>query len=101
MPTPSYVLRLQYVDHDDETMLIQTNKDAPMFKLIRVSLKDGSVKELVPENPRHKLNWATVVANSRLVISYIEDVKVCTKLTYKCKTNYQCSKLFDCFYMLQ
>ncbi|EPB76746.1 peptidase, S9A/B/C family, catalytic domain protein [Ancylostoma ceylanicum] len=77
-PTPLFDkldAKYDYVDHDDESMLIQTNKDAPMFKLIRVSLKDGSVKELVPENPRHKLNWATVVAGNRLVLSYIEDVK--------------------------
>uniref|UniRef100_A0A158QK63 Prolyl endopeptidase n=1 Tax=Haemonchus placei TaxID=6290 RepID=A0A158QK63_HAEPC len=65
----------QYVDHDDDSMLIHTNHNAPMFKLIRVSLKDRSIKEVVPENPRHKLDWATPVAGDRLVLSYIEDVK--------------------------
>ncbi|CAJ0609456.1 unnamed protein product [Cylicocyclus nassatus] len=77
-PTPLFEkldAKYDYVDHDEETMLVLTNQDAPMFKLIRVSLKDGSVKEVVPENPRHKLNWAAVVAEDRLVVNYIEDVK--------------------------
>ncbi|KAK6766474.1 hypothetical protein RB195_026028 [Necator americanus] len=77
-PTPLFDkldAKYDYVDHDDETMLIHTNHNAPMFKLIRVSLKDKSVKELVPENPRHKMDWASPVAGDRLVICYIEDVK--------------------------
>ncbi|KAK6058703.1 peptidase, S9A family, beta-propeller domain protein [Cooperia oncophora] len=65
----------QYVDHDNDSMLILTDHDAPMFKLIRISLKDKSIKEVIPENPRHKLDWARPVANDRLVVSYIEDVK--------------------------
>ncbi|XGW33468.1 hypothetical protein V3C99_017691 [Haemonchus contortus] len=77
-PTPLFDkldAKYEYVDHDDDSMLIHTNHNAPMFKLIRVSLKDRSVKEVVPENPRHKLDWATPVAGDRLVLSYIEDVK--------------------------
>ncbi|KAK6058562.1 prolyl endopeptidase family protein [Cooperia oncophora] len=77
-PTPLFDkldAKYEYVDHDDDSMLIQTNHNAPMFKLIRISLKDKSIKEVIPENPRHKLNWATPVANDRLVVSYIEDVK--------------------------
>ncbi|VDO30509.1 unnamed protein product [Heligmosomoides polygyrus] len=56
-------------------MLILTNNKAPMFKLIRVSLKNGSIVEVVSENPRHRLDWAAPVANDRLILSYIEDVK--------------------------
>ncbi|KAJ1357871.1 hypothetical protein KIN20_016129 [Parelaphostrongylus tenuis] len=46
-----------------------------MFKLIRISLNDGSIKEIVPENPRHMLDWAAPVAGDRLILCYIEDVK--------------------------
>ncbi|KAK6059608.1 hypothetical protein COOONC_02757 [Cooperia oncophora] len=56
-------------------MLIYTNHNAPMFKLIRISLKDKSIKEVIPENPHHLLYSATPVANDRLVVIYIEDVK--------------------------
>ncbi|KHJ96595.1 peptidase, S9A/B/C family, catalytic domain protein, partial [Oesophagostomum dentatum] len=76
-PTPLYEeldAKYEYVDHDDKSMLLLSNKNAPMFKLIRVSLKENCVREVVPEN-RHKLNWATVVARDRLIICYIEDVK--------------------------
>uniref|UniRef100_A0A0K0D742 Prolyl endopeptidase n=1 Tax=Angiostrongylus cantonensis TaxID=6313 RepID=A0A0K0D742_ANGCA len=64
-----------YVDHDDNSMLIYTNYIAPMFKLIRVALNDGSTKEVVPENPHSMLYWAVPVAGDRLVLCYIEDVK--------------------------
>ncbi|WKY16741.1 hypothetical protein Q1695_001397 [Nippostrongylus brasiliensis] len=77
-PTPLFDkldAKYDYVDHDDESMLISTNHNAPMFKLIRVSLKDGSIKEVISEDPRRKLDWATPVANDRLIVSYIEDVK--------------------------
>lgn len=67
--------KYEYIDHDDESMLILTNNKAPMFKLIRVSLKNGSIVEVVSENPRHRLDWAAPVANDRLILSYIEDVK--------------------------
>ncbi|KHJ99899.1 peptidase, S9A/B/C family, catalytic domain protein, partial [Oesophagostomum dentatum] len=77
-PSPLYEeldAKYEYVDHDDESMLIQSNKDAPMFNLIRVSFSDRSIREVVSENLRHKLSWATVVAKDRLLICYIEDVK--------------------------
>ncbi|KIH65106.1 hypothetical protein ANCDUO_04575 [Ancylostoma duodenale] len=64
-----------YVDHDDESMLILTNRDAPMFKLIRISLKNSSVWDVVPENKQAVLESARSVAEDRLLIKYIEDVK--------------------------
>ncbi|EPB76911.1 hypothetical protein ANCCEY_04037 [Ancylostoma ceylanicum] len=64
-----------YVDHDDESMLIITNRDAPMFKLIRVSLKTGSVWDVVPENKQAVLDSARPVSKDRLLTTYIEDVK--------------------------
>ncbi|KJH40278.1 putative prolyl endopeptidase [Dictyocaulus viviparus] len=67
--------RYEYVDHDENSILIYTNYNAPMFKLVRVSLSDGLIKEVIPEHPRHKLDWAVPVAGDRLIICYIEDVK--------------------------
>ncbi|EYB82863.1 hypothetical protein Y032_0349g3207 [Ancylostoma ceylanicum] len=64
-----------YVDHDDESMLILTNQDAPMFKLIRISLSNGSVWDIVPENKQAVLESALSVAGNRLLLKYIEDVK--------------------------
>lgn len=52
-----------------------------MFKLIRVNLtkeyEDESEWEVViPEDPKRKLSWAAPVANNKLLLSYLEDVKV-------------------------
>ncbi|KIH65184.1 hypothetical protein ANCDUO_04498 [Ancylostoma duodenale] len=72
---------MEYVDHDDESMLIITNRDAPMFKLIRVSLKNGSVWDVVPENKQAVLDYAYCVAKDRLLITYLEDVKILASWT--------------------
>ncbi|EYC45993.1 hypothetical protein Y032_0411g954, partial [Ancylostoma ceylanicum] len=68
--------KYMYVDHDNDSMLILTNRDAPMFKLIRISLKDGSVSDVVPESKQAVLDYALPVAKDRLLIIYLEDVKV-------------------------
>ncbi|KAJ1357872.1 hypothetical protein KIN20_016129 [Parelaphostrongylus tenuis] len=78
IPTPLFEKldgKYKYIDHDDSSILVHTNHNAPMFKLIRISLNDGSIKEIVPENPRHMLDWAAPVAGDRLILCYIEDVK--------------------------
>ncbi|KAK6725900.1 hypothetical protein RB195_004304 [Necator americanus] len=65
----------QYVDHDKESMLILTNREAPNYKLIRVSLKNGSTWDVVPEHKQHRMESAFAAANNRLILTYIEDVK--------------------------
>ena len=66
-------------------MLLQTNKDAPMFRIIRVDLKDPSkVSEIIAEQPRNKLDWVTPLPGNRLLVAYLEDVKV----DFKKKLNY-------------
>ncbi|CAI4221525.1 unnamed protein product [Auanema sp. JU1783] len=68
--------RYDYVDHDDNTILFQTNKDAPMFKLVRVDLQNlKNVTEVVAEKKEHTLSWATPLPGNRLMLSYLEDVK--------------------------
>ncbi|VDK51843.1 unnamed protein product [Cylicostephanus goldi] len=60
-----------YIDNDDDTMIILTNKDAPNFKLIRISLKNRSISDLVPESKRRILDDAVAVAGQLLLVAYI------------------------------
>ncbi|ETN85081.1 peptidase, S9A family, beta-propeller domain protein [Necator americanus] len=64
-----------YIDHDEDSMLIMTNREAPKFKLIRISLKNGSVWDIVPEHKHHRMESAFAAANNYLFLTYIEDVK--------------------------
>ncbi|CAJ0608720.1 unnamed protein product [Cylicocyclus nassatus] len=67
--------KYDYIDHDDDSMLILTNHEAPKFKLLRVSLKNGSVWDVVPEHQKFILDSAKVAAHNRLVLLYLDDVK--------------------------
>lgn len=68
--------KYDYIDHDSSSMLLQTNKDAPMFRLVRVDLADSSkMTEVVAEQPKNKLDWATPLPGDRLLVAYLEDVK--------------------------
>ncbi|RCN33662.1 peptidase, S9A family, beta-propeller domain protein, partial [Ancylostoma caninum] len=77
--------RYTYIDHDNDSMLILTNRDALMFKLIRVSLKNGSIWDVVPENKQSVLYDARPFGKDRLLLTYIEDVKTCAEVECKFK----------------
>lgn len=50
-----------------------------MFKLVQVDMKNPSKdnwKTLIAENPNHKLDWVAPVAGDKLIVAYLEDVKV-------------------------
>lgn len=47
-----------------------------MFKLIRISLINGSEWDVVSENKQAVLAGAYSVAKDRLLVKYVEDVKV-------------------------
>ncbi|CAJ0596277.1 unnamed protein product [Cylicocyclus nassatus] len=64
-----------YIDNDGDTMVILTNKDAPNFKLIRISLKNHSASDLIPESKRRILDDAVAVAGQLLLVAYIANVK--------------------------
>ncbi|GMT02973.1 hypothetical protein PENTCL1PPCAC_25147 [Pristionchus entomophagus] len=68
--------KYEYVDHDEDRMIIKTNKDAPMFKIVTMSLKGGpsSLVDLIPER-KSNLAWAVPLIGDRLLVSYFEDVK--------------------------
>ncbi|CAJ0933761.1 unnamed protein product, partial [Mesorhabditis belari] len=68
--------KYSFIDNTGDDFLIQTNKDAPMYKLIRINAKDPSNQEVViEENKKNKLEWASPCANDRLLVCYLEDVK--------------------------
>lgn len=71
----------QLIDNDNDTALVLTNHDAPMFKLIRVKMSTANEgtsawETVIPEDKKNKLEWVTNVGGDRLVVSYIENVKV-------------------------
>ncbi len=50
-----------------------------MFKLIQVDIRSPEKEKwkiFVPENPNAKLDQALVVAQDKLILAYLEDVKV-------------------------
>ncbi|MCP9263289.1 Prolyl endopeptidase [Dirofilaria immitis] len=72
--------KLPFIDNDDDTALILTNHDAPLFKLVRVKMStahEGSSawETVIPEDKKNRLEWVANVGGDRLVVSYIEDVK--------------------------
>lgn len=71
----------QLIDNNDDEVLILTNHDAPMFKLIRAKMSTANEgpsawETVIPEDKKNKLEWVSNVGGDRLVVSYIEDVKV-------------------------
>ncbi|CAJ0596043.1 unnamed protein product [Cylicocyclus nassatus] len=67
--------RYVYIDHDNDSMLILTNREAPNYKIIRVFLMNGSVADVVPEDELSTIVAAYAVASNRLLIQYLKDVK--------------------------
>jgi prolyl oligopeptidase len=68
------------VDTDVETgtALIMTNRDAPMFKLMRVPMREHDESEwevVIEEDPKVKLDWVSPAYGGRLLVGYLEDVK--------------------------
>uniref|UniRef100_A0A0N4TNT8 Prolyl endopeptidase n=1 Tax=Brugia pahangi TaxID=6280 RepID=A0A0N4TNT8_BRUPA len=72
--------KYEFIDNNDDTALILTNHNAPMFKLIRVKMSTANEgpsawETVIPEDKKNKLEWVVNVGGNRLVVSYIEDVK--------------------------
>lgn len=72
--------KYEFVDNDEDSALILTNHNAPMFKLIRVKMTpDYASKDLedtiIDENIKCKLDWVARVHGNYLLAAYIEDVK--------------------------
>uniref|UniRef100_A0A183BKL7 Prolyl endopeptidase n=1 Tax=Globodera pallida TaxID=36090 RepID=A0A183BKL7_GLOPA len=72
----------EIMDSDENTALILTNHEAPMFKLVRVKLGSNGGKNqnelwqvVVGEDELRKLEWAAPVDKDKLIVCYMEDVK--------------------------
>ena len=69
------------MDSDEHSALILTNHNAPMFKLVRVKL-DGNPNQndqwqtVIEEDQNRKLEWACPVDSDKMIVCYMEDVKV-------------------------
>uniref|UniRef100_A0A915MFC9 Prolyl endopeptidase n=1 Tax=Meloidogyne javanica TaxID=6303 RepID=A0A915MFC9_MELJA len=70
------------IDSDDNSALIMTNFNAPMFKIVRVKIGQGATPNqndnwevIIDEDPKRKLDWAMVVDGNKLLACYMEDVK--------------------------
>uniref|UniRef100_A0A914GW39 Prolyl endopeptidase n=1 Tax=Globodera rostochiensis TaxID=31243 RepID=A0A914GW39_GLORO len=72
----------EIMDSDENSALILTNHEAPMFKLVRVKLGlNGGENQnelwqvVVGEDELRKLEWASPVDKDKLIVCYMEDVK--------------------------
>uniref|UniRef100_A0A0N5CHV4 Prolyl endopeptidase n=1 Tax=Strongyloides papillosus TaxID=174720 RepID=A0A0N5CHV4_STREA len=72
--------RYDVVYIQDNIAWVHTNHNAPMFKLIKVEFTtadEGPSKwiTLIDEDKNKKLDWITPVANDKIFVGYLEDVK--------------------------
>ncbi|KAL3093669.1 hypothetical protein niasHS_006231 [Heterodera schachtii] len=68
----------QIIDSDNDSALVSTNKDAPMNKLIRVSLKGGTKQTpqvVIPEDRTRLMRFVYPVDGDKLLICYMDNVK--------------------------
>lgn len=71
---------LQYVTNEGTEFIFHTNKGAPNYRLIKINIDDCAQDKwqtLVSEHEKDVLSWAVCVAQDKLVLCYIHDVKVC------------------------
>ncbi|PAV82008.1 hypothetical protein WR25_22641 isoform B [Diploscapter pachys] len=69
--------KYDFIENDGHHFIFKTNKDAPMFKLVKVDISKPQDKwiEMIPENPRAKLDFILPVAEDKMMVCYLEDVK--------------------------
>ena len=70
----------EYITNLGTKAIFRTNKGAPNFRLIAVDLENFKLNEwteIIAEHPHNVLDWACAVDKDKLVVCYIEDVKVC------------------------
>uniref|UniRef100_A0A5K3F172 Peptidase_S9_N domain-containing protein n=1 Tax=Mesocestoides corti TaxID=53468 RepID=A0A5K3F172_MESCO len=71
-----------YVTNEGRKVVIQTDLNAPMFKLITVDLDNPSREnwtDLIPHDESCLLDWAACVNNKDLVVCFMKDV--CNRLS--------------------
>ena len=69
----------KYVTNTGSVAVFRTNKNATNYRLIQIDFKqpeEANWKTLIEQNPSDCLDWATCVGGNKLVLCYIQDVKV-------------------------
>ncbi|XP_026274717.1 prolyl endopeptidase isoform X2 [Frankliniella occidentalis] len=67
-----------YVTNEGKDFIFHTNKGAPNYRLIKINIDDPGKDKwetLVQEDKKDVLSWAVCVAQNKLVLCYIQDVK--------------------------
>ena len=69
------------VDPVEGTALVRTNFHASMYKLVRVRLNGVPNQQdgwdtVIEEDPKKRLDWVKPVAGDKLLVGFLEDVKV-------------------------
>ncbi|CAN0871887.1 Prolyl endopeptidase [Linum grandiflorum] len=66
----------EVIANDVTLFTFRTNKDAPLYKLVRVDLNEpGSWTDVVPQSDKDVLEKAYAVNGDRLIVCYLSDVK--------------------------
>ncbi|XP_065215835.1 prolyl endopeptidase-like [Planococcus citri] len=72
-----------YLTNNDKIFIFQTNKDADNYKLVSIDIGNPDPttwKDLVPENEKDVLQWASVANEKYLILGYTQDVKSVVQL---------------------
>eukprot|EP00898_Chlorokybus_atmophyticus_P008743 jgi/Chlat1/8870/Chrsp92S09259 len=66
-----------YIANDGAEFTFHTNKDAPLYKVVRVDLKakEPEWRDVIEQHASDVLEWARCVANDKLLLCYLHDVK--------------------------
>ncbi|XP_065210622.1 prolyl endopeptidase-like [Planococcus citri] len=67
-----------FVANNENQFIFQTNKDADNYRLITIDITNpdpSAWKDLIPEDKKFSMEWASAVHDNYLVLGYIEDVK--------------------------
>lgn len=67
-----------YVTNEGKIFIFHTNKGAQNYRLVKINIDDCSQEAwetLVPEHEKDVLSWSVCVAQDKLVLCYIHDVK--------------------------
>lgn len=72
---PGFANDYSIIKCDKDKLYVQTNLDAPNYRVIRVDLKDPSkIEEIIPENPKNLLEFVSRPGDY-LMASYLEDAQ--------------------------
>lgn len=77
-PAPAVQASYEYVGSTGTVWTLQTNKDAPRYRLVRTDIAADSpaFADVVAQDPEALLQWASLLGGSKLVLSYLRNVQV-------------------------